>query len=128
MPLSTDTYYGAIVSVMEDTSSAWESWLRSWQRSLRGAQPQPEDGVAVPVRRPRARRHLERTGGPGRAQRDCARARRGLILELQERGRTPSGVSLVYRSLQQLMKYLGQEGELDRSPDGAHDAPAHPRS
>ena len=60
--------------------------------------------------------HLERTGGPDEPSGPRREHVEGLILELQERGRTPSGVSLVYRSLQQLMKYLGQEGELERSP------------
>lgn len=70
--------------------------------------------------------YLERTGAPT----EPAELRRehieGLILDLQSRGRTPSGVSLVYRSLQQLVKYLGQEGELDRSPMEHMTAPVIP--
>lgn len=37
-------------------------------------------------------------------------------MTLAARGRTPSGVAMVYRSLQQLMRPLGEEGELPASP------------
>jgi hypothetical protein len=71
--------------------------------------------------------HLERTGGPD----EPGGLRRGHVeggrsLELQERGRTPSGVSLGYRSLQQLMNYLGQEGGLERSSREHMTAPIIP--
>jgi integrase/recombinase XerC len=111
---------------MGEPESAWESWLRSWQRSLRARNLSPKTVQLYASAGRELVAHLERTGGP----REPADLRRehveGLIVDLQEAGRTPSGVSLVFRSLQQLMKYLGQEGEIDRSPMEHMTAPVIP--
>lgn len=104
------------MSFVGDASSAWESWLRSWQRSLRARNLSPKTVSLYLSAGRELVAHLEPTGGPEEPSQLRREHVEGLILALQERGRTPSGVSLVYRSLQQLMKYLGQEGELDRSP------------
>jgi integrase/recombinase XerC len=104
------------VARVGERESTWESWLRSWQRSLRARNLSPKTCALYLSAGRELVTYLERTGGPTEPA-DLRREHlEGLILDLQERGRTPSGVSLVYRSLQQLMKYLGQEGELDRSP------------
>lgn len=70
--------------------------------------------------------YLEQTGGPDEPADPRREHVEGPLVTLQEAGRTPSGVSLVYRSLQQLMKYLGQEGEIDRSPMEHMTAPVIP--
>jgi len=111
---------------MSAPESAWESWLRSWQRSLRARNLSPKTISLYVSAGGELVGYLERTGGPT----EPAGLRRehveGLLVDLQGKGRTASGVSLVYRSLQQLMKYLGQEGELDRSPMEHMTAPVIP--
>jgi integrase/recombinase XerC len=109
-----------------EPQSAWESWLRSWQRSLRARNLSPKTCTLYLSAGRELVDYLERTGGPTEPA-DLRREHvEGLILDLQERGRTASGVSLVYRSLQQLVKYLGQEGEIDRSPMEHMTAPVIP--
>ncbi len=111
---------------MGGSASTWESWLRSWQRSLRARNLSPKTISLYVSAGGELVGYLERTGGPT----EPAGLRRehveGLLVDLQGKGRTASGVSLVYRSLQQLMKYLGQEGELDRSPMEHMSAPVIP--
>ncbi len=111
---------------MGGSASTWESWLRSWQRSLRARNLSPKTISLYVSAGGELVGYLERTGGPS----EPAGLRRehveGLLVDLQGKGRTASGVSLVYRSLQQLMKYLGQEGELDRSPMEHMSAPVIP--
>lgn len=100
--------------------------MRSWQRSLRARNLSTKTCALYLSAGRELVAYLERTGGPS----EPAGLRRedveGLLIDLQGKGRTASGVSLVYRSLQQLMKYLGQEGELDRSPMEHMTAPVIP--
>jgi integrase/recombinase XerC len=111
---------------MSPPDSAWESWLRSWQRSLKARNLSPKTITLYAAAGRELVAYLQRTGGPAEPA-DLKREHvEGLLVALQEAGRTPSGVSLVYRSLQQLMKYLGQEGELDRSPMEHMSAPVIP--
>ena len=70
--------------------------------------------------------YLKRTNEPDEPADRRREHLEGLLVALQEAGRTPSGVSSVYRSLQLLMKYLGQEGEIDRSPLQHMTAPVIP--
>jgi len=111
---------------MEEPAGVWESWLRSWARSLRARNLSPKTIQLYLAAGRELVAYLERTDGPA----EPATLRRehveGLIVDLQGRGRAPSGVSLIYRSLQQLMKYLGQEGELERSPMQHMTAPVIP--
>ncbi len=111
---------------MGEPESTWESWLRSWSRSLRARNLSPKTCSLYLSAGRELVAYLERTGGPDEPAGLCREHVEGLILDLQERGRTASGVSLVYRSLQQLMKYLGQEGELERSPMEHMTAPVIP--
>lgn len=111
---------------MGEPESVWESWLRSWQRSLQARNLSPKTVTLYLGAGRELVDYLARTGGPAEP-RDLKREHvEGLILDLQNRGRTASGVSLVYRSLQQLMKYLGQEEEIDRSPMEHMSAPVIP--
>jgi len=114
------------VSLVSEPESAWESWLRSWARSLRARNLSPKTQSLYLSAGRELVAYLERTGGPS----EPAGLRRehveGLLVDLQGKGRTASGVSLVYRSLQQLMKYLGQEGEVERSPMEHMTAPVIP--
>ncbi len=111
---------------MGGSTSTWESWLRSWQRSLRARNLSPKTISLYVSAGGELVGYLERTGGPTEPA-DLRREHvEGLLVDLQGKGRTASGVSLVYRSLQQLMKYLGQEGELDRSPMEHMSAPVIP--
>ncbi len=114
------------MSLVSEPESAWESWLRSWARSLRARNLSPKTQSLYLSAGRELVAYLERTGGPS----EPAGLRRehveGLLVDLQGKGRTASGVSLVYRSLQQLMKYLGQEGEVERSPMEHMTAPVIP--
>lgn len=111
---------------MGATESVWESWLRSWQRSLKARNLSPKTiGLYASAGRELVA-YLDRTGGPDEPAGLKREHVEGLLVALQDAGRTPSGVSLVYRSLQQLMKYLGQEGEIDRSPMEHMTAPVIP--
>ena len=49
---------------MGDASSAWESWLRSWQRSLRARNLSPKTVSLYLSTGRELVSHLERTGGP----------------------------------------------------------------
>jgi len=79
-------------------------------------QPQSQDTGAVPVAGRSFAGYLDAHGGPG----DLRELRRGhvedFLLTLVERGQRATTVNLTYRALQQLMKYLAQEEEIDRSP------------
>lgn len=111
---------------MSETDAEWQSWLRSWERSLRARNLSPKTSTLYLAAGRELVAYLERTGGPAAPSELRREHVEGLLVELQERGRTASGVSLVYRSLQQLMKYLGQEGELAISPMQHMTAPVVP--
>lgn len=111
---------------MSTPESPWESWLRSWNRSLRARNLSPKTCALYLAAGRELLAYLERTGGPAEPALLRREHLEGLLIDLQGRGRTASGVSLVYRSLQQLVKYLGQEGELERSPMEHMSAPVVP--
>jgi integrase/recombinase XerC len=130
----TDTYERSKVAVMTAAEApveaawddSWQSWLRSWQRSLKARNLSPKTVSLYAAAGRELVAYLQRTGGPSEPA-DLRRQHvEGLLVALQEAGRTPSGVSLVYRSLQQLMKYLGQEGEIEVSPMQHMTAPVIP--
>lgn len=96
--------------------SPWEPLLRLWLRSLRARNLSPKTQELYLSAGRSFAGYLDAHGGPG----DLRELRRGhvedFLLTLVERGQRATTVNLTYRALQQLMKYLAQEEEIDRSP------------
>ncbi len=101
----------ATVAAFEWTE--WNALLRGWARSL-GTKSERTQALYLGAGRQLVA-YLEQHDGPQSA----ATLTRAVLEEFFNDYSTthkPSTVSLVYRSLQQLMKYLQSEDEIDRSP------------
>ena len=101
----------ATVSAFDRTE--WNALLRGWARSL-GTKSERTQALYLGAGRQLVA-YLEQHDGPQSA----ATLTRAVLEEFFNDYSTthkPSTVSLVYRSLQQLMKYLQSEDEIDRSP------------
>ncbi len=96
--------------------SPWEPVLRLWLRSLRARNLSPKTQELYLSAGRSFAGYLDAHGGPT----DLRELRRGhvedFLLTLAERGQRATTVNLAYRALQQFMKYLAQEEEIDRSP------------
>ncbi len=99
-----------------DQGEEWASWLRSWERSLRARSLSPKTIQLYLAAGCELVSYLDEHGGPAEPSSLTRADVEGLFVALADRGRTPSGVAMVYRSLQQLMRFLGEEGELPTSP------------
>lgn len=91
----------------------WDALLRGWARSL-GTKSERTRALYAGAGRQLVE-HLEATHGPTTAA-ELTRAVMDEFFNTYAETHKPSTVSLVYRSLQQLMKYLQAEDEIDRSP------------
>jgi integrase len=91
----------------------WDSLLRGWARSL-GTKSGRTQALYAGAGRQLVD-YLERTHGPTRAA-DLTRAVLEEFFTDYATTHKPSTVSLIYRALQQFMKYLQTEDEIDRSP------------
>ncbi len=112
MPLDSTPTYG-MLTLME---SPWDPLLRLWSRSLRARNLSPKtQDLYLSAGRSFAG-YLDTHDGPA----DPRGLRRGhvedFLVSLADRGQKATTVNLTYRALQQLMKYLAQEEEIDRSP------------
>lgn len=93
--------------------SDWDSWLRRWERSL---QPKSERTRALYLGAGRQLvDYLEAQHGPEQPT-ELTRAVLEDFFADYATTHKPSTCSLVFRSLQQFMKYLQTEEEIDRSP------------
>ncbi len=96
--------------------SPWDSLLRLWLRSLRARNLSPKTQKLYLAAGREFAGFLDTHNGPG----DPRDLRRGhvedFLVDLAARGQRPSTISLTYRALQQFMKYLAAEEEIDRSP------------
>ncbi len=102
--------------MLDELESPWHPLLRLWERSLRARNLSPKTQTLYLSAGRAFAGYLDSNGGPS-DPRDLRRAHvEGFLLALQERGQAATTVNLTYRALQQFMKYLAQEEELDRSP------------
>ncbi len=99
-----------------DLDSPWNPLLRLWERSLRARNLSPKTQTLYLSAGRAFAGYLDDNDGPD----DPHELRRthveGFLLSLHERGQAATTVNLTYRALQQFMKYLAQEEEIDRSP------------
>lgn len=95
--------------------SIWDSLLRSWDRSLRSANKSVRTQELYAGAGRALIAHLAGTGGPT-APGQLRRAHLEEFFIGYALTHKPSTVSLVFRSLQQFMKYLASEEEIERSP------------
>jgi integrase/recombinase XerC len=99
-----------------DLQSPWNPLLRLWERSLRARNLSPKTQTLYLSAGRAFAGYLDSNDGPD-APHDLRRAHvEGFLLMLHERGQAATTVNLTYRALQQFMKYLAQEEEIDRSP------------
>ncbi len=99
-----------------DQGEEWASWLRSWERSLRARSLSPKTVQLYLAAGRELVSYLDERGGPERPSALTRADVEGLLVTLADRGRTPSGVAMLYRSLQQLMRFLGERGSCRRAP------------
>jgi len=99
-----------------DLQSPWNPLLRLWERSLRARNLSPKTQTLYLTAGRAFAGYLDSNDGPDDPH-DLRRAHvEGFLLLLHERGQAATTVNLTYRALQQFMKYLAQEEEIDRSP------------
>lgn len=91
----------------------WESMLRGWARSL-GTKSERTRALYAGAGKQLVD-YLQSTGGP-QTPAELDRAVMEEFFNTYSETHKPSTVSLVYRSLQQFMKYLQTEEEIERSP------------
>ncbi len=103
-------------AVSSPDTDLWESQLRSWGRSMRARNLSAKTQDLYLSAGRGLVGYLAATGA-SLVPADLTRADvESYLADLAERGRKASTVSLTYRALQQLMKYLCSEEELARSP------------
>lgn len=100
-------------TVMAFDRTEWDALLRGWARSL-GTKSERTQALYLGAGRQLVA-YLEQHDGPQSAA-TLTRAALEDFFNDYATTHKPSTVSLVYRSLQQLMKYLQSEDEIDRSP------------
>jgi len=99
-----------------DLDSPWNPLLRLWERSLRARNLSPKTQTLYLSAGRGFAGYLDSNDGPNDPH-DLRRTHvEGFLLSLHERGQAATTVNLTYRALQQFMKYLAQEEEIDRSP------------
>jgi site-specific recombinase XerD len=95
---------------------ALRTLARSWERSLRAANRAPKTLKNYLDAAEQLLAYLEAMGMPT----DASGVRRehveAYLSDLHDRGRSPSTVATRFRALQQLFKWLDEEGEITRSP------------
>jgi site-specific recombinase XerD len=94
----------------------WTSLVRSWRRHMASRNLAPKTQKLYSAAAERLITHLGSTGGPDTPA-ELRRAQlEGFMASLTEAGLSPATANQTYRAVQQLVKFLVMEEELDRDP------------
>jgi site-specific recombinase XerD len=119
---------GAVEKSTISPPGALRTLVRSWERSLRAANKAPKTIKNYLDAAEQLLAFLEAVGMPLEAYGVRREHVEAYLSDLHDQGRSPSTVATRFRALQQLFKWLEDEGEITQSPMGRMKPPIIPET